>query len=246
MTPDAGKIVIDGMTWLDTANKINVPPQKRNIGFLFQDYALFPNMTVRENLVFALQKGQQKNPIKDLIELMDLGALQNRKPKTLSGGQQQRVALARALVQQPKLLLLDEPLSALDGPMRNKLQEYLIQIHRAYQLTTILVSHDIQEILKTSKEVIVIEQGEIIKRGTPATIFKKQTSFTLKGTIQSIQEEAQSIKLIVVVGTEVIEMIVDKATSKNLKIGDFVHVDVLQSIIRKDVSNSHFGVSFIQ
>ena len=232
---DTGKIVIDGVTWLDTANKINVPPQKRNIGFLFQDYALFPNMTVQENLVFALQKGQQKNPIKDLVELMDLGALQNRKPKTLSGGQQQRVALARALVQQPKLLLLDEPLSALDGVMRNKLQKYLLQIHQAYQLTTILVSHDIPEILKTSKEVIVIEQGKIINRGTPAAIFKNQTSFTLKGTILALQEEAQTIKLTVVAGTEKIEMIVDKVTSKNLQIGDFVHIDVLQPIIRKDV-----------
>jgi len=93
MTPDKGKIIIDGLTWLDTSKKINIPPQKRDIGFLFQDYALFPNMTVQENLMFALQKGQ-KNPIKYLIELMDLGALQNRKPKTLSGGQQQRVALA--------------------------------------------------------------------------------------------------------------------------------------------------------
>ncbi len=234
MTPDKGKIVINGMTWLDTVNKINLAPQKRNIGFLFQDYALFPNMTVQENLLFALKKGQQKNPIKDLIELMDLGALQNRKPTTLSGGQQQRVALARALVQQPKLLLLDEPLSALDGSMRNKLQQYLLKIHRTYQLTTVLVSHDIPEILKTSEEVIVVEQGAIIERGTPSEIFKNQTSFTIKGRIQAIQREAKSVKLTMVVGQEVIDMNVELATAINLSVGDRISVDVLQPIIRKD------------
>lgn len=233
LTPDTGRIIIDGITWLDTANKINVPPQKRNIGFLFQDYALFPNMTVQENLTFALQKGQEKNPIKDLIELMDLGALQNRKPTTLSGGQQQRVALARALIQQPKLLLLDEPLSALDVAMRNKLQAYLLQIHQTYQLTTILVSHDIPEILRTSEEVIVIEQGKIIERGTPSDIFQKETSFILKGTIQALRKEAQSVKLTLLVGKEIIEMSVETATANNLLVGNIISVEVLHPIIRK-------------
>ncbi len=233
LTPDTGRIIIDGITWLDTANKINVPPQKRNVGFLFQDYALFPNMTVQENLTFALQKGQEKNPIKDLIELMDLGALQNRKPTTLSGGQQQRVALARALIQQPKLLLLDEPLSALDVAMRNKLQAYLLQIHQTYQLTTILVSHDIPEILRTSEEVIVIEQGKIIERGTPSDIFQKETSFILKGTIQALRKEAQSVKLTLLVGKEIIEMSVETATANNLLVGNIISVEVLHPIIRK-------------
>lgn len=233
LTPDTGRIVVDGVTWLDTTKKINIPPQKRSIGFLFQDYALFPNMTVQENLEFALKKGQEKKPIKDLIELMDLGALQNRKPTTLSGGQQQRVALARALIQQPKLLLLDEPLSALDIVMRNKLQEYLLQIHQAYELTTILVSHDIPEILKTSEEVIVIEQGKIIERGTPSDIFKSQTSFKIKGVIQAIQKEEESVKLIVLVGEEVIEMKVEVTTANQLKIGDLISVEILQPIIRK-------------
>ncbi len=235
MTPDKGKIIIDGVTWLDTTNKINLAPQKRNIGFLFQDYALFPNMTVEENLLFALNKNQAKNPIKDLVELMDLGNLQHRKPATLSGGQQQRVALARALVQQPKLLLLDEPLSALDVSMRNKLQAYLLQIHSAYQLTTILVSHDIPEIMKISEEVIVVEQGKIITRGTPSKIFKNQTSFTLKGTIQAIQKDVQAVKITVLVGTEIIEIRVESSTANKLSVGDIISVEVLQPIIRSMV-----------
>jgi len=100
-------------------------------------------------------------------------------------------------------------------------------------LTTILVSHDIPEILKTSEEVIVLEQGKIIKRGMPSAIFKNQTSFTIKGIIQTIQKEGQSIKLVVLVGKEIIEMSVEKTTANDLNIGDLIAVDVLQPIIRK-------------
>jgi molybdate transport system ATP-binding protein len=98
-------------------------------------------MSVRQNLSFALEKGQGKTIIDELIEMTELGDLQNRKPHTLSGGQQQRVALARALVRRPELLRLDEPLSALDAGMRNKLQDYLLQVHQRYGLTTLLVTH---------------------------------------------------------------------------------------------------------
>ena len=104
MEPDSGKIVVGSETWYDSAKKINLSTQKRNIGYVFQDYALFPHLTVRENLEFALKNRKESNIIDELIELTELGDLQQRKPGTLSGGQQQRVALARSLVQKPKLL----------------------------------------------------------------------------------------------------------------------------------------------
>ena len=122
LKPDSGKISIHGNLLLDTSNQINLSPQKRKIGFVFQDYALFPNMTIIENLSFALNKNQDKKILDELIEIMEIGDLRNQKPHRLSGGQQQRVAVARALVQKPALLLLDEPLSALDEEMRNKIQ----------------------------------------------------------------------------------------------------------------------------
>ena len=105
--PDIGKIQINEKVLLDTSKKISIPPQKRNISLVFQNYALFPNMNILDNLSFALQKNQNKKILTELIEIMELGELQNQFPAQLSGGQQQRVAFARALVQQPKLLLLD-------------------------------------------------------------------------------------------------------------------------------------------
>ena len=157
--PDSGKISIHDSVWLDTSKKINLKPQKRKVGFVFQDYALFPNMTVKENLEFALIKGEDNSIINHLIEMVELGELQHRYPLTLSGGQQQRVALVRALVQKPKILMLDEPLSALEEEIRYKLQQYILTVHKEFGLTTILISHDISEVLRMSDTVIELENG---------------------------------------------------------------------------------------
>lgn len=191
MRPDAGRIVVGEEVWFDQAKGIHWRPQKRSVGFLFQDYALFPNMTVKENLEFALLKGQSQGIIAELMELIELGELQDRRPETLSGGQQQRVALARALVQRPRLLLLDEPLSALDLDMREKLQRYLRKVHLEYGLTTILVSHDQQEIQRLSDEVYEVEQGRILRKGVPSSIFPARSSIETLGieaTVLSVQQ----------------------------------------------------------
>lgn|SRR5680860_987625 len=167
-------IEIENEMWDNSNKKIHLSVQKRAIGFVFQDFALFPNLTVKENLTFALQKGDNKAIVDELLELMEIQGLQNSKPQNLSGGQKQRIALARAIVRKPKILLLDEPLSALDDEMRFKLQDYILKIHRYYQLTTILVSHHLPEIFKLSDQVIVLEKGKIKSREHLQVFFRQK------------------------------------------------------------------------
>jgi molybdate transport system ATP-binding protein len=188
-SPEKGLIKFESETWLDTAAKVNLPPQKRKTGFVFQDYALFPNMTVKENLLYALEKNQDYSIVNELMQVMDLNQLQKRKPDTLSGGQKQRVALARALVRKPKLLLLDEPLSALDSEMRLKLQDHILKVHAQFNLTTILVSHDVAEISKMSSKIIVLDKGVITKKGATAEILlhQKKDEVELTGEVLSVE-----------------------------------------------------------
>lgn len=170
LTPGDGRIVCDRQIWFDKNKRINLKPQRRDIGMVFQEYSLFPNMTVQGNLEFALQKDQPKSKVEELLQLTELEQLRDKKPAFLSGGQKQRVALARALVRQPKLLLLDEPLSALDTAMQTKLQDYILHIHRQYNLTTLMVSHDLNEVIKMSKRVLILEDGAIKKDGAPLDV----------------------------------------------------------------------------
>jgi molybdate transport system ATP-binding protein len=173
MKPDDGVISIGNETWFNAESRTNLPTQYRNIGMVFQEYSLFPNMTVRENLRYALPKGQSIKIIDVLLDIAGLTGLQDKKPALLSGGQKQRVALTRALVRKPKLLLLDEPLSALDTEMRERLQEHILRFHDEFGLTTILVSHDYPEILKMSSRVLVLEGGLIRKDCPPAELLQR-------------------------------------------------------------------------
>ncbi len=170
MQPDKGIIMVGGETWFDSNQKINLKTQKRNIGMVFQDYSLFPNMTVRGNLEYALQKNQSTAIVDELFEIIGLSNLQDKKPVFLSGGQKQRVALARSMIRQPKLLLLDEPLSALDTVMRNRLQDQIQEFHKKFNLTSLLVSHDYQEVKKLAARVLVIENGQVVKDGPPNAV----------------------------------------------------------------------------
>lgn len=223
--PDDGSITVENEIWFNKQKEINLKPQKRNLGYLFQEYSLFPNMTVGENLKFALKKGQDKNIVNDLIEIVDLGDLQFRKPDTLSGGQKQRVALARALVQKPKILLLDEPLSALDQEMRIKLQQYIIQVHREFNLTTILISHDISEIIKMSDYLIEIEEGKLKSQGLPTEVFTKNNinaKFQFTGEIIHMIKQDFIFIITVLIGKELVKVVADDNEAKDLEIGDKV------------------------
>ncbi len=172
--PDKGIVRFGSTTWFDSKRKIDLPPQQRNIGFMFQDYALFPNMTVEDNILFA-QNRKDREAAGKLIGIFGLAEFRKQKPGRLSGGQKQRVALARVLARKPGLLLLDEPLSALDAKMRVMLQEEIKKAHRLSGGTTIMVSHDPNEVLRLASTMICIENGNIMQEGKPEKIFSGGT-----------------------------------------------------------------------
>ncbi|OQP40832.1 molybdenum ABC transporter ATP-binding protein [Niastella yeongjuensis] len=197
MKPDDGFINVNDTVWYHASGKRNIEPQQRRIGFVFQDYALFPNMNVRENILFALGKNESPAIVDELLDVTGLTNLAARKIQTLSGGQQQRVALARAIANKPAILLLDEPLSAIDNEMRVYLQDTLKEIHQRYALTTILVSHNANEIIKLSDLVIHLDQGRFQQQTTPARFFQNgQEAAKIAGNIVSIDENGNAVVLI--------------------------------------------------
>ena len=227
MTPDNGSLVVNNEVWYDSSKKINKKPQERSIGFVFQDYALFGHMTVLENLFFAKGKKDGTNSIDELLEVMELQQLQHRKPETLSGGQKQRVALARALVQKPKLLLLDEPFAALDNTIRFKLHEYLKRVQERYDLTTILISHEVGEIIKLADKVVCLEQGRISKIGSPDTVFTNQNlsgKFKFPGVVVKVEREEIISVVSVRIHTQVVKVVVQHHEAQALALGDQVIV----------------------
>ena len=227
MTPDKGTIQVNNIIWFDMAQSINVSPQKRNVGFVFQDYTLFPNMDVKGQLTYALRKGDDSSVVQKLLDIMDLVKLKDAYPKTLSGGQKQRVALARALVQKPRLLLLDEPFAALDRGMRVKLQDYVLEAHELFGLTTIMVSHDIAEIYKMSDLTIVIDDGKVTKLGKPQDIFANHEvsgKFQFTGEVVTIVEQDFLLIISILIGSDFVKVIGSRDEVGPLKIGDKVMV----------------------
>ncbi len=165
--PSSGLVRVGNEVWFDSSRSIDVPPQRRRIGFVFQEPSLFPHLSVRGNLRYALERGADQAVVDELLDMMDLRGLADRRPSTLSGGQKQRVALARALVRRPELLLLDEPLSALDEQARAKVHEELVAARERFRTTTLLVSHDPREVRALSDRVLVIDRGKILSDGQP-------------------------------------------------------------------------------
>ena len=171
--PDRGKIILDGTTLYDSARHINIPAQKRQVGYLFQQYALFPNMTVTQNIRCGVRdRRRAESVLPDIIAQMHLEGLEKLYPAQLSGGQQQRVALARILVNEPKLLLLDEPFSALDSHLRFQLEQEVRQTLRRFGRTVLLVSHDRDEVFRLSGHIAVMHNGRIEKYGDKKEIFR--------------------------------------------------------------------------
>lgn len=157
--PDSGKIVINGTTVFDSQKKICLPPQKRRTGYLFQDYALFPNMTVQKNIQTALPKNKSLE-MDDILAAFHLNGLANHYPRQLSGGQKQRCALARMMVSQPQIIMLDEPFSALDSYLRWQMEREVVAVLEKFGKTVLFVSHDRDEVYRISNQVVVINDGK--------------------------------------------------------------------------------------
>ncbi len=173
--PDEGHIELDGTVLFDSAQHIDLPPQKRNVGYLFQNYALFPNMTVRQNILCGLHsekdRAQREKRLREMLHVMQLEGLEKHRPAQLSGGQQQRVALARILVSEPKLLLLDEPFSALDGHLRDSLKIELRDRLAEFGREVLMVTHSRDEAYNMSREIAVMENGRILTKKPTKQLF---------------------------------------------------------------------------
>ncbi len=199
--PDKGKISIGDELWYDSSKKRNLKINQRHIGFVFQDYSLFPNMNVYKNIMYGVEDKTEKELIDRIIEIAHLSDLLDRKPNSLSGGQQQRVALARAIARKPKLLLLDEPLSALDTGMRRILQEEILSLQKVIKTTIIIVTHHLPEVFKLADEVLLLENGSFTKKGTATEVFMgiKDKKTDLIGEMLSIEEhdDAKIMRILV-------------------------------------------------
>jgi len=227
VTPDKGLVKFGNTVWFDSEKQINIAPQNRNVSLMFQDYALFPNMTVEQNIQFA-QPERNQTAVNELLGVFGLAEFRKRKPKGLSGGQKQRVALARALARKPQLLLLDEPLSALDAEMRNILQNEIACAHQMTGITTILVSHDLNEVFRLANHVICIENGKVTRNGMPEEVFLDNSisgKVQITGQIARIEKQ-DTINIVTVIsgGNQIIKVIAFDSDLENLKIGDRVMV----------------------
>ena len=231
---DRGMISHGKEVWFDDTKGISLPPQQRSIGFVFQDFALFPHLTVERNVAFGIKEKRRLNELKDLMSLIGLSGYERYYPAQLSGGQKQRVALIRALARKPDLLLLDEPFSALDWETRRQLQEDLKRITQQFQVTTLYVTHDITEVYKLADYVVVLESGRIVKQGTPEEVFlgkKLSTRIQIVGKVVSIESDSIIAAVNVLHDDQYFKTLIDteEVDRLNLKVGDDVVIGAKSS-----------------
>ena len=185
-SPEEGRISVGGKTFYDSKSGIDLPPQQREVGFLFQHYALFPHMNARENILYGHSDPKRaEEDLAEMIGLFQLHGLEYRYPKELSGGQKQRVALARALMRKPKILLLDEPLSAIDLSVRRAIRNELKSLQKRLSIPMIIVTHDLGEALTMADRLIVYNRGSVIQAGPPMEIMDHPVDETVSELVGS-------------------------------------------------------------
>lgn len=168
VTPDVGRIVVGERVLFDSSNRIKVPARRRDVGYVFQDYALFPHLTVAQNVCFGLKRGwswrlplKERLRLEEVLEVFELTSLKSSLPRDLSGGQRQRVALARALIRRPRLLLLDEPFSSLDALLRAKMRQELLRIKDRFTIPVMLITHDPEDVAALAETLVVFDYGRV-------------------------------------------------------------------------------------
>jgi molybdate transport system ATP-binding protein len=227
-----GRIEVGGEIWQDSRHFL--PPQRRKVGFLFQEYALFPNMKVIDNLLYV---SKDRELAYHLLQISDLLPYRNRYPSQLSGGQKQRVALCRALMGRPRLLLLDEPLSALHPELREKLQQEILKLHREFNLTTLLVSHHPAELYRLTDRVVQLHRGKVVKVGKPWEILPRRRGLIVKGVIL----EMQPGEMVVDIDGELYQ--VPFVPNKNFPLspGEVVELQLFPQLLEREKGNKSKG-----
>jgi molybdate transport system ATP-binding protein len=179
MKPDEGTIHLNGSSVFNSVAAIDLPPQARSFGYVFQDLALFPHMTVRQNILYGahgLSKSEREKRCRDMMDRFMIAGLEKKYPTEISGGQKQRVALARALIRRPDALLLDEPFSALDAPLRVEMRNFLKEIRREFPIPVVLVTHDLAEAVALADRLIIMVHGRVEQTGTASEVQNSPSS----------------------------------------------------------------------
>ena len=232
--PDNGKIVVNDQIWYQHQKVKNIAPQQRKIGFMSQNYLLFPNMSVRQNLEYAQANTADTYKVDELLNLIELSELKDKRSNQLSGGQAQRVAFARAVIQKSKLLLLDEPFSGLDNRLRNKLRLFLKDYQQNHQATIVMASHDQTEVGKLAHRILHIQPGEHIEEQSPTslfTTFQDSESKFLIGTILKISSDPNDIYL--QIGKNLVKIKNKQEMSEKLQIGEIVSWNPVTNQLKK-------------
>ncbi|SEA09305.1 molybdate transport system ATP-binding protein [Arachidicoccus rhizosphaerae] len=241
--PDTGSIMVAGEPWFNHSAKINIPIQERNIGFVFQDLALFPHMTVMQHLIYASGKQKDYRYLEDLLNLTDLKSFILQKPGQLSGGQQQRLAIIRALARKPKILMLDEPFAALDSNLKSDLRRELSILQKKQNFTLFLASHDKEDMDGFAHKYIEIREGKAIPKahgfdrysaapsvsnkvdltiGRSSHITEERISYF--GTVEKIQRMENGVLFFIELGDQSLKIPVDTTTAKQFKPGDPINI----------------------